>query len=96
MAFNWFISVIWLQFDLIQTTDVCHPPRTLPTFTNSQQMAELVGEVVVVMGAGELRDRMGRQRWRKGREGEDKRRKKKRETGQKAGEKKEKEEVGQS
>lgn len=31
MAFNWFISVIQLQLDLIQNSDVCDPPPTKDT-----------------------------------------------------------------
>lgn len=36
MAFNWFISVIQLQFDLIQTSGVCDPPPTKDTATSNK------------------------------------------------------------
>ena len=37
MAFNWFISVIQLQFDLIQTSDVSDPPPTKDTASLCRQ-----------------------------------------------------------
>lgn len=45
MAFNWFISVIQLQFDLIQTSDVRDPPPTKDTarLHKQQQMRDLRG-----------------------------------------------------
>jgi hypothetical protein len=43
MAFNWFISVIQLQFDLIQTSDVWDLPPTKDTVRlyKQQQTADL-------------------------------------------------------
>lgn len=45
MVFNWFISVIQLQFDLIQTSDVFDLPPTKGTVNlyKQQQMASLEG-----------------------------------------------------
>lgn len=45
MAFNWFISVIQLQFDLIQTSDVRDPLPTKDTarLHTQQQMTDLRG-----------------------------------------------------
>lgn len=45
MAFNWFISVIQLWFDLIQTSEVCDPPPTEDTarLHKQQQMTDVRG-----------------------------------------------------
>lgn len=45
MAFNGFISVIQLQFDLIQTSDVCDLPPTKGAvgLSKQRQMANLEG-----------------------------------------------------
>lgn len=49
MPFNWFISVIQLQCDLIQTSDVCDPAPTKGSASlyTQQQTATREEEVLV-------------------------------------------------
>lgn len=52
MAFNWFISVILLQFDLIQTSDVCDLPPTKGTASPVQTANGKSGRVGLKEKAG--------------------------------------------
>lgn len=49
MAFNWFISVIQLQFDLIQTSDVRDLPPTKDTARLHKQQQTWKEEAVGMM-----------------------------------------------
>lgn len=66
MAFNWFISVIQLQFDLIQTSDVCDLPPTKGTVSLVQTANGKSGGVGLKEKAGWGRTRGDGRRRRKG------------------------------